>query len=50
MIAVAGAFIVCSTLFSDSAGFSRSFAAGDFTNTIRIGLQLALVGAIRAKS
>ena len=44
MMAQTGAFIVLSRLPSERCGLSRSFAARDFTNRKRAGLQLALVG------
>ncbi len=50
MMAVTGAAMVFSLLPALRAGSSRFFASGDLTNTIRMGLQLALVGPILARS
>ena len=49
-MAVAGAFIVFSTLPSLRQGLSRSLASADVTKTTRMGQQLALVGPIFATS
>ena len=50
MMAVTGAFMVLSTLPGSRAGLSFSFAAFDFTKTMRIGHMLADVGPILARS
>src|SRR6266852_3138459 len=50
MMAVTGAFMVLSTLPSLRAGLSRALPSADVTNSTRMGLQLALVGPIFARS
>src|SRR5579859_3193527 len=50
MIAVTGAAMVLSLLPADSAGLRRALPSGVVTKTTRIGLQLALVGPILARS
>src|SRR2546427_7516863 len=50
MIAVTGASVTFCRLPSRTRGFSRSFAAGVVTNTMRNGKQFALVGPQRIRS
>src|ERR1700751_6241367 len=50
MIAVTGASVTFCLLPSRTRGFSRSFAAGVVTNTMRTGKQFALVGPQHIRS
>jgi hypothetical protein len=50
MIAVTGAAMVLATLPAMSAGLSRSLAPRERRKTRRMGLELALVGGILARS